>query len=248
MKDTFYFSHDYNARNDVKIKKLLAVCGFEGYGVYWAIIEDLYNNANAMPVDYDCIAYDMRVVPELLKVVIENFDLFVFHDGNFGSLSVQNRLDERDKKSFKARESANKRWEKKGVDAVVMQSQEHSNAIKERKGKEKKGKERKGKEGKIDLIFPYDSFDFLNTWNILAAQPKWKNKTIEALQGNLKTLSQAPQIIAIQMMQDTINNGWQGVFLPKNIVSTLNLQNNSKIQEMSNAYQIAKNKIENGNN
>ena len=42
-KETFYFSHDYNARNDIKIKKLILKHGFCGYGIFWAIIEDLYN-------------------------------------------------------------------------------------------------------------------------------------------------------------------------------------------------------------
>ena len=40
MKNTFYFSHDYNARNDIKIKKLIAKHGYLGYGIFWAIIED----------------------------------------------------------------------------------------------------------------------------------------------------------------------------------------------------------------
>ena len=45
-KDTFYFSHDYNARNDEKIKMLIRKHGMIGYGVFWAIVEDLYNIKN----------------------------------------------------------------------------------------------------------------------------------------------------------------------------------------------------------
>ena len=59
-KETFYFSHDYNARNDIKIKRLIVAHGYEGYGIFWALIEDLYQNANALPLDFDCIAYDLR--------------------------------------------------------------------------------------------------------------------------------------------------------------------------------------------
>ena len=51
-KQSFYFSHDYNARADIKIKKVIINHGYEGYGIYWALIEDLYQNANAMPLDY----------------------------------------------------------------------------------------------------------------------------------------------------------------------------------------------------
>ena len=131
-KDTFYFSHDYNSRNDEKIKFLLRKHGFNGYGLFWAIIEDLYNNANALRTDYEGIAYDFRVDVLLIESIIKDFDLFVFEGDTFGSLSVQKRIDERDSKSVKARESAHKRW----TNANAMQSQCESNAIKESKGKE----------------------------------------------------------------------------------------------------------------
>ena len=60
MKDTFYFTHDYNCRSDIKIKKLIRQHGPTGYGIYWMLIEDLYNNSNEMPTDYDGIAYELR--------------------------------------------------------------------------------------------------------------------------------------------------------------------------------------------
>ena len=47
MSETFYFSHDYNTRADTKIKKILARHGYLGYGLFWAIVEDLYNNKNS---------------------------------------------------------------------------------------------------------------------------------------------------------------------------------------------------------
>jgi hypothetical protein len=136
--NAFYFSHDYNARNDEKIKRLLMKHGLEGYGLYWAIIEDLYNNANALRTDYESIAFDMRCSDELVKSVINNFNLFVVEDGFFGSLSVGRRLDERFNKSIKAKESANKRWNKKTEDANALRTQSEGNAIKEIKGNKEK--------------------------------------------------------------------------------------------------------------
>ncbi|MFG6179738.1 Lin1244/Lin1753 domain-containing protein, partial [Halomonas sp. THAF12] len=41
MKNTYYFSHDGNARNDPKILSMRSVYGSEGYGWYWIIIEML---------------------------------------------------------------------------------------------------------------------------------------------------------------------------------------------------------------
>lgn len=137
-KNTFYFSHDYNARMDEKIKNLIRSHGMEGYGVYWSIIEDLYNNANAMRLQCDGIAHDLRISPALAESVITKFDLFVVKRGIFSSPSVQKRLDERRQTSENAKNSALRRWNKENIDAVAMRWQCDGNAIKEMKGKEKK--------------------------------------------------------------------------------------------------------------
>lgn len=143
MKDTYYFSHDYNARNDHKIKKLISKHGYLGYGLFWAIIEDLYNNANALQMDCESIAFDLRTSENIIESIINDFDLFVIEGDNFGSLSVQRRLEERDAKSQKARETAFKRWNKNKDDANAMQTHSEGNAIKERKVNEIKEKENK---------------------------------------------------------------------------------------------------------
>jgi len=140
-KDTFYFSHDYNARNDEKIKMLIRKHGMVGYGVFWAIVEDLYNNANALRTDYDGIAYDLRLHSDIVKSVVNDFDLFEINGDYFGSSSVQARLDQRNEKSLSARKSASYRWNKKEEDANALQTLSEGNAKKERKGKEIKGKE-----------------------------------------------------------------------------------------------------------
>ncbi len=148
MKDTFYFSHDYNARTDEKIKKLIRKHGMTGYGVFWAIVEDLYNNANALQSDCEGIAFELRVDETMVKSILHEFDLFVFEGEHFGSLSVQKRMDDRDSRSKKARESAFKRWENMRThsegNANAMPMQSEGNAIKERKGKETKERKPKG--------------------------------------------------------------------------------------------------------
>ena len=122
-KDTFYFSHDYNARSDQKISKLLAKHGMLGYGLYWAIIENLYNNNNTLEIDYDCLSYDLRSDSEIIKSVINDFGLFEFYENTFGSISVERRLNERTKKTKKAEDSANARWSKDNKD------EERKNAV-----------------------------------------------------------------------------------------------------------------------
>lgn len=59
---------------------------------------------------------------------------------------------------------------------------------------------------------PYTSEEFRNTWEVLCRQPKWKKKSKDALRGNLKKLAGYPEDVAIKMMQNSINNDWQGLF------------------------------------
>ena len=143
MKNTNYFSHDYNTRFDEKIKKLIRIAWVEGYWVYWILIEDLYNNANAMRLDYEGIAYDMRVDIDVVKKVISECDLFVINEWDeptFYSQWVVERLDKRLEKSASARASARSRWDKENANA--LQTDCDSNAIKESKWKERKEKEK----------------------------------------------------------------------------------------------------------
>ena len=113
----------------------------QGYGIFWAIVEDLYNNANALQTDYETIAFDLRVDASVVQSIIEDFNLFTFDGEMLWSASVERRLIERNNKSEKARQSALSRWNKKPDDANAMRTHSDSNAIKERKGKEIKGKE-----------------------------------------------------------------------------------------------------------
>lgn len=147
-ENTFYFSHDYNSRNDEKIKSLIFKYGLRGYGIFWAIIEDLYNNTNELQTNYERIAFELREDIIIVKSIIEDFELFVISDNYFGSISVQKRLDERAEKSKKARTSVELRWQKfkenkenKETDTNVLRTNNDSNTIKERKGKEIKVKE-----------------------------------------------------------------------------------------------------------
>jgi uncharacterized protein YdaU (DUF1376 family) len=135
MSDTFYFSHDYNTRSDEKIKKLIYEHGFEGYGLYWAIIEELYQNANAMRFECERIAYELRTDKERIASIINDFDLFVVDGEFFHSTSIEKRLKMRIEKSRKASESAKARWS----NANAKRTHSERNAIKESKGKENKG-------------------------------------------------------------------------------------------------------------
>ena len=105
-----YFSHDYDAREDKKVIKLLAFGSWSFYGMYWAIVEMLYKNDGYLENDYESIAYALRTNDETISIIVNNFELFIVDGNLFYSESVLNRLKLRADKSSKARDSANKRW------------------------------------------------------------------------------------------------------------------------------------------
>lgn len=211
-KDTFYFSHDYNSRNDVKIKKLLAKHGMLGYGVFWAVIEELYNNANALPTDYDTISFDLRIDKNVLQSVINDFDFFVFNGDFFGSTSVQKRLEERNAKSVKARKSAFNRWNKNKENANALQPHYECNAIKERKEKEIKEKD-KNKE-LFDFV-PSEFLEVFYEWMDYKNSRREGYKTKQSKKlflDRLIKMSDNNPNIAKQIIERSISNNWAGVF------------------------------------
>lgn len=119
-----YFSHDSNARNDDKILSLRMRHGWEGYGLYWALIERMREAANyACVCDYNVVAYDLRTDAAKIKSIIEDYGLFAFEAGTDGrkyvySESLRRRMrvaDEAAKtKSEAARKAVVKRWEREG--------------------------------------------------------------------------------------------------------------------------------------
>ena len=128
-----------------------------GYGICWSLVEDLYHNNNKLEDNPGILAYDYRCTVEVIKSVINDFDLFIVKDGYVSSNSIQKRLDERNDKVYKAKQSASKRWENKAKnadnietqcdsDANAMRTQCDGNAIKESKVKESKVNKRKVKE------------------------------------------------------------------------------------------------------
>lgn len=152
MKETFYFTHDYNARNDLKLVKVRKKYGHEGYGIYWILVEMMYEHGGKLPFELEDLAYELRTEAGIIKSIIEDFGLFKKDDTHFWSDSVIGRLKARQDKQEKARQSANSRWGKGKNDANALPTQSDRNAKKESKGKEIKEKE--SKEEEIGQVTP----------------------------------------------------------------------------------------------
>ena len=124
MKKT-YFNHDSVARLDIRVIKLRSKLGYEGYGVFWAVLELLFSEENKLCVDdYDSLAFGLQCDSKVLKQVVEDFDLFVVEDGCFYSRRLNNHIEQINSKSIKAKENASKRWN----NATAMQPHSNRNA------------------------------------------------------------------------------------------------------------------------
>lgn len=150
-KKTYYFSHDSNARNDEKILAVRMRHKAEGYGAYFMILERLMESTNYTSIkDYNIIAFDLRVGAELVKSIVEDFNLFIIsEDGkSFYSNSFMERMEPLDnmrKQRVEAgKKSAAKRIEnqqKLNKSETTVKRPLNENPTKESKVKESKVKE-----------------------------------------------------------------------------------------------------------
>jgi len=153
-KDTYYFSHDYNARNDEKILELRVKYGAEGYGLFWMLVETMAENENggAKASLIGGLSLGYGVAKEKLLEFIDyciDIELFYKEEGFIFSRRMKKHKDFRLKLSEKGKEGAEKRWK-------------NSPPIGEGNAKEKKGKEIKGKENKELYNWESDKKSFLN--------------------------------------------------------------------------------------
>lgn len=67
-KDTYYFSHDYNARNDRKITALVKDYKSSGYGIFWAVCEMMHEEGGYLE-------FDELTIGAISKDLNEDYDL-----------------------------------------------------------------------------------------------------------------------------------------------------------------------------
>lgn len=143
MKDVFYFQHDYNARNDPKLQDVLIEHGAAGLGVFWCIVEQLYEQDGILPLkSCKSIAFALHVDCKMVESIVQDFGLFKNDGEKFWSNSVNARLNKRKTVSEKRKLAAINRW--KSIQEKQEQSNVDANAMQDiSKEKERKEKERK---------------------------------------------------------------------------------------------------------
>lgn len=176
MKETFYFSHDYAAASDLKLRGLMSEHGGIAYAIYFGIVELLHQETeHKLPMKkyiYSSISNlmvinDPDLVEKVIYSCINDYELFIESDGFFYSKRVNKNFEKRDeikelrkeigRKGGKA--SARKRLSKNSDKDETKQNEakrsktqakvEQTQAkVEQNEAKPTKGKERKGKENK----------------------------------------------------------------------------------------------------
>lgn len=59
---------------------------------------------------------------------------------------------------------------------------------------------------------PHKSPEFMNAWVTLCSEPKWRNKSENAIRMQLRKLASVPEIEAIAMIKNAIGGEWQGLY------------------------------------
>lgn len=149
-KDAYYFSHDANARNDIKIAALIQRYGMAGYGQYWIIIEMLREQAEfKLPLKeytYICLERTFNIclndVKQFINDCINVFELFKQDENFFWSESLLRRMKIKEKIRLQNIEAGKKSAQKRKLSTCSTLVEQG----KERKGKEKKVNKRKERE------------------------------------------------------------------------------------------------------
>jgi hypothetical protein len=212
-KEAYYFSHDANARHDDKILELRAEFGWEGYGLFWAIVETLRDCSDyAYPSNAKAglalsLNIDKTKLEQFLKVAIK-LRLFIEKDGVIYSESLMRRMGDIDEKRRKRAEAG-----RLGGTAKAKAKQSSSNA------KAKASKESKVKESKVkDIIeMPFDSEQFKTKWSewktYKSKHHKFEYKSDMSERSALTLLAKYASNLehrALQILDVAMAQGWSG--------------------------------------
>ena len=152
-KDTYYFSHDYNARNDKKISALVRDYKSAGYGIYWCTAEMMHEEGGEMELDdltISAIAKDLNEDFELVKLVIEkciSYKLFILVEDNILTANrVKRNLDKRKEisviRSEAGKNGAIAKQKKANAKQMLANAEQEQASVQQNQAKERKGKER----------------------------------------------------------------------------------------------------------
>jgi len=103
-----YLTHDIGARNDTKLERVMMKMGMAGIGLYWCLVEMLWQFDGYISMDYESIAFSLHCDPDDVKRLVTEFDLFRCDGERIWSESALERLKYRNQVSAKRSEAGKK--------------------------------------------------------------------------------------------------------------------------------------------
>lgn len=118
MKETFYFSHDYNARRDKKLISLVMQLWAEWYWIWWQVVEMIYEKSYPYITvdDLEIISYETRVdISKIEKFfdICKKVWLFVEWEEWYYNQRILDNLERRDEIRNKRAEAGSRWWRMK---------------------------------------------------------------------------------------------------------------------------------------
>lgn len=106
-----YINHKISNRSEYIFRKLIERKGAAAYGVYWYILEELYESGGRMLFEeIESISNALCVRKDFVASVIKSFSLFQYDSDSFWSDEVIEQIEKRQKLKERRKEAANKRW------------------------------------------------------------------------------------------------------------------------------------------
>jgi hypothetical protein len=102
-----YFSHDMYPQKDKSIVMLMDELGYEGYGLYWRIVEFMHQNELCVGEERLIAGKDYV---EKVKSILNDFDLFRIEDNRYISDRILRNLAEQKEKMESKSKAAKARW------------------------------------------------------------------------------------------------------------------------------------------
>ena len=197
-KETCYFSHDANAKDDFKIMLLIEELGLEGYGIFWVLIETLREQQNyKYPIKLlSVLARKYNTTLVKLEVVVKNYHLFqIENDCFFYSSSLNRRMQKMEEaieqRVIAGKISAAKRKQKQIEQLKQLEINLSVNGSNERplnecsanvqQIKEKENKEKKNKNKEIKNIDSEEEAEKWSKWNENEIKKDMKTSKLEEL-------------------------------------------------------------------
>lgn len=153
-KDAYYFSHDSSASRDIKMLKIKYIYGWEGIGLFWGIIETLRettdfkfeSNKDSIDLLSSILQVDANKLQNFINDAIK-VGLFVESKGYFYSNSLNDRMEEMNKKRLNGIANGKKGGRPTKDESEIKPKNNLNNNLNE--SKTKPLKENKRKETKI---------------------------------------------------------------------------------------------------